>query len=302
MDALTLSRIQFASTVLRCFTLAGALAITVPGCLAIPVSSRSKPVRDLAPTSVFAERIQHIHGVAADGFGNVYVSSSAHQGSVVRINASGEQAPVATGLGRVAGLARDDLGSLFVAMTWGKGGIYRIGSEGRRALVVKGIGYPAETAVDDRGRVYIAESLSRGRLLRYADEELLTWAGPLHLPKGVAVDVESSVYVCESASGRILRYHSDGARHVLVPSGILTQPGGITYTPQYRGLFVTEDRARGRLSFVSVDGPIVTLLYDLRYPKGLALDGQGDLYIAEQGRKRLLRIQAEDLSAALNRS
>ncbi len=274
------------------------------GCQPMLRSSRQRVV-DRVPYTVAFDGVPGPTGLTVDMYGNLYVSQRGSQGSVMRISASGARQDVITGLGAIRGLARDDHGNVYVvtaglSVAGGSHGIYRISDDGRRKLLVKGLANPVALAVDEHDRLFITEDLANGRILRYADDELLTWAEKLHRPRGIAAGREGAIFTAEVTTGQLIRLTPDGLRHVLIPEGILQEPEALFYSGLYRGVFIVEGHSKGRLLFASVDGSIVSLLYNLKRPSALTMDIEGNLFIAETGRNRILRVPNEPLVHALD--
>ncbi len=283
---------------------AAAVVVWGTGCHPMLRTSRQRVV-DRVPYTVAFDGVPGPTGLTVDLYGNLYVSQRGSQGSVMRISPSGERQDVITGLGAIRGLARDDRGNVYVvtaglSMAGGSHGVYRISDDGRRKLLVKGLSNPVALAVDEHDRLFITEDLANGRILRYADDELLTWAERLQRPRGIAAGREGAIFTAEATTGQLIRLTPDGLRHVLIPEGILQEPEALFYSGLYRGVFIVEGHSKGRLLFASVDGAIVSLLYDLKRPSALTMDVEGNLFIAETGRNRILRVPNEPLVHALD--
>ena len=277
----------------------GFLLVGTSGCMPSLPAERFSVVPDRVPYEEFVTRITSPTGLAFDRFGRFLVASAAMNGCIWQFAVTGERLKLVAGLQRPMHLAVEQGGDVYVSVATPQGNIFRIAPDGSRVIRLRGIQNPVGLATDNFGRLYIAESVPRGRILRYADDELLTWAEDLNRPTGLATDDSGNVFVLES-TGRLLRMRFNGARHPVVPAGLLRQPQEILYSPAFAGIFVTENVSRGRLCFIDIeDGAVTSLLYDLRRPHGLALDAEGNLYIAESDRKRVLRIRAEDLKEAL---
>ena len=61
-------------------------------------------------------------------------------------------------------------------------------------------------------------------------------------------------------------------------------------TPETGAIWITEDRVDGRLLRYR-SGRLETIVSGLKKPQGLAFDGPDWLYVAEQGRDRIIRVR-----------
>jgi hypothetical protein len=137
---------------------------------------------------------------------------------------------------------------------------------------------PAEVAVDGRGNVYIA-TYQDSRVRRVsADGTISTFAGTgqpgfagdggpatsakLYAPKGVAVDGQGNVYIADTNNFRVRKVSPGGT--------ITTLAGG------------------GKPGFLGDGGPAT--LATLRNPFGVAVDGQGNVYIADTDNMRVRKV------------
>ena len=136
-------------------------------------------------------------------------------------------------------------------------------------------------AVDGSSNLFIAETANHrirrvdaatgvittvaGRWAGFSGDGGLATRASLNNPTGVAVDGSGNLYIADVKSHRI--------RRVDAASGVITT--------------VARDGTRG----LSGDGDPATSV-SLVYPEGLAVDGAGNLYIAEEGRHRIRRVDA----------
>ena len=252
-------------------------------------------------------------GLAVDGSGNLYVADSGNH-RIRRIDAEGVITTIAgtgdRGFGgdggpaaeaqfaSPSGLATDELDNLYVADS-GNHRIRRIDAEGVITTIAgtgdrgfSGDGGPAteaqfaapsDLAVDGAGNLYVADF--GNQLIRRIDAEgvVTTIAGsgpgfrvggPLGdggpateaqfvAPSDLAVDGSGNVYVTDSRGIRIRRIDAEGVITTIVGSGPDSSQGG------YSG-----------------DGAPATEA-QLSEPRGLAVDGSGNLYVADSGNQRI---------------
>lgn len=238
-------------------------------------------------------------GTAADNAGNIYVSDTmnnrvrkiAPDGTITTVAGTGVEGfegdggpAVQAKLSRPTGLAVDTLGNLYIADT-GNNRIRMVTPDGRiSSLPLVGPGAtlsaPYGIAIGPGGVVYIADTFNH-RIIRAQRVVTLFFTtvvagtrspgfggdnGPatralLNLPFGVAVDSAGNVFIADSENHRIRR----------VSGGIITTVAGT-----------------GQAGFAGDGGPGTSAR--LNRPLGLALDGAGNLYIADSLNLRIRRL------------
>lgn len=243
-------------------------------------------------------------GTALDPAGNVYVADSAN--SVVRrvdptgmittfagtgtagIAAEGTlaaQAPLNAPQGAVA----DPAGNVYIADTWNS----RIIMVDAAGLIhtVAGNGTPGNAGAGNG-----------------------QW-GELYEPGGVALDSSGNLYIADTQNHRVRTLTPDGAISTIAGTGSagfsgdgsaamfaeLNEPSAVAVDAG--GNIYIADRQNHRVRLVTTDGNITTVagtgdaVYNgdngaalemaLSYPSGLALDGQGNVFVADTGNNRV---------------
>jgi sugar lactone lactonase YvrE len=129
---------------------------------------------------------------------------------------------------------------------------------------------PAGLAIDATGNLYIADRVS-GAIRKVAvNGTITTVAGGFNNPWGIVVDAGGYLYAAESGNNVVRK---------MAPNGTVTTVAG-NGTAGYSG-----------------DGGQATLA-QLSQPLGLALDADGNLYIADNGNNRVREVAAADGSIA----
>ncbi len=248
--------------------------------------------------------------LAVDASGNLYVVDKANHrirrvdvtGTITTIAGTGEKGydgddkpATSARLSGPSGVAVDGGGNVFIADTDNRR-IRRVDTSGRITTVAGtgGYGYdgddkpatstiladPNAVAVDASGNFYIADTFNKrirrvntsGRITTVAgtgtegydgDDKPATTAA-LSLPRGVAVDAAGNLYIADTSNHRIRRVDTTGR--------ITTVAG--TGTPGFDG----------------DGGPATSALLD--QPGDVAVDGSGNLLIAEFGNRRIRRVDS----------
>ena len=307
-----------------------------------------------------------LRGVAVDGSGNLYIADARNH-RVHKVDATGVINTVAgTGerryggdggpatsaqLGRPQGLAVDSSGNLYIAANYNRR-VRRVDAGGVINTVAgtgqwghSGDGGPATSAqlrsphgvaVDGLGNLYIADTYSS--CVRRVDTAgvITTVAGTgewgysgdggpatnaqLQRPRGVAVDGLGNLYIADSdnhcvrrvdTAGVITTVAGTGARgysgdsgpatsaQLRSPQGVAVDGLGNLYVADYLNHRVRRVDAAGVITTVagtdergySGDGGPATSA-QLGAPRGVAVDGSGNLYIADYGNGRVRRVDA----------
>ena len=254
--------------------------------------------------------LSYPQGVAVDGSGNLYIADS-QEHRVFRVDTSGIITTVAgtgelgySGDGGSAVEARlyspedvvvDGTGNLYIAVgnnqrirrvdttgtitTVAGSGQFGYGGDGGPATAAR-LDYPRGVAVDSSGNVYIADT-NNHRIRKVDTSGTITTVagigdnmysgdgGPataarLNQPEGVAVDGSDNLYITDSENHRIRR--ADAA-------GIIATYAG-TGESGYSG-----------------DGAPATAAR-LDYPRGVAVDSSGNVYIADTNNHRIRKVDS----------
>jgi uncharacterized protein (TIGR03437 family) len=247
-----------------------------------------------------AAQLEYPDGIAIDAAGDVYVADLTAQ--VVRVIAPNLTISTYAGLGTAGytgdggpaiqaqlnapmGLALDSAGNLYIADS-GNNVVRKVSKSGAIATAA-GTGSPG-----------------------YSGDGGVATAATLNQPEGVAVDAAGSLYIADTfnnrvrevASGGIIQtlagtgissYSGDGGAAanaaLFLPSDVATDSGGNLYIADYGNSRIRQV-AQGNIQTV-VGGQGTSVIFNqapattirLNGPTGLAVDGSGDIFIAEGG-------------------
>jgi Dockerin type I domain/NHL repeat len=249
-----------------------------------------------------AARFDNPSGVAVDGSGNVYVADGGTirtitpAGVVTTLAGTAPVAASADGSGSAArfsipyGVAVDGSGNVYVGDTNNEtirtitpaGVVTTLAGTAPVAASADGTGsaarfyYPSGVAVDGSGNVYVADE-GNNTIRKITPAGVVTTlagtagssgsadgtgsAARFYYPSGVAVDGSGNVYVADELNHTI---------RTITPAGVVTTLAGTA------------------LSYGSADGTGSAARF--RYPSGVAVDGSGNVYVADEGNSTIRKI------------
>lgn len=246
-------------------------------------------------------------GVRVDSNGNLIITDQVNN-RIRRVNASGI-------ISTIAG-SSIEIGKKFI----GDGG----------PATKATIDHPWSVAVDPAGNLYIADfgcqrirkvSIA-GTITTIAGDVAGTYNGDggpakaavLSAPFGLTVDSSGNLYIADSGAAAIRKVSQDGTITTIVggpqpaatalkqPSGVLSAPDGSLYVSDAGTSRVLKVSANGAVSVVAGTGVagyngdnIAATSATLTSPQGLALDGSGNLYVADSAGARVRKISANGI-------
>jgi sugar lactone lactonase YvrE len=199
-------------------------------------------------------------GVAVDGSGNIYIADFGNS-RIRKVNPSG------------------------IISTIAGNGVTGYGGDGGEATDAA-LNQPVSVAIDGSGNVYIAD-YRNSRIRKVNTSGIIsTIAGggtnslagggaatevALYSPCGVAVDGAGNVYIAEEFSNSIYKVNSLGIISTFAGNGFGTITGGVN------------------IGGYSGDGGAATAA-ELNQPQSIAIDGSGNVYIADYGNSRIRKV------------
>jgi sugar lactone lactonase YvrE len=238
-----------------------------------------------------AARLWHPYDVAVDGAGNLYIADR-NNGRIRKVTPNGMISTLAFA-STPTGITVDNSGNVFVADAGGNR-VWRIAPDGSTSTAAgtgksgfsgdggksdeAQLSYPASVALDGSGNLYIADLLNN-RIRKVAPNGTISTVagngsegfsgdgGPatgasLRFPWGVAVDAAGTVYIADSYNHRIRQVSANGSISTIAGSEL---PGS------------------------SGDGGLA-INAKLSLPLGLAVDGTGNLYVADSANHTIRKV------------
>jgi DNA-binding beta-propeller fold protein YncE len=266
-------------------------------------------------------RFRSPEGIALDQEGNVYVADTGnHRIQVFSSNGTfltgwGEYGADSATFASPEGIALDQEGNVYVADT----GNHRIQVFSSNGTFLEQWGVygeedgsfrsPEGIALDQEGNVYVADTennriqvfSSNGTFLEqwgeYGDGD-----GSFRFPEGIAVGQQGNVYVADTGNNRIQVFSSNGTLirewggRYGSGDGEMRSPAGIALDQEGEGNVYVADTGNNRIQVFSSNGTFITKWGDItkwgeyssgnstmRSPAGIALDQEGNLYVADTG-------------------
>ncbi|MBI6547089.1 MAG: SMP-30/gluconolactonase/LRE family protein [Cyanobacteria bacterium NC_groundwater_1444_Ag_S-0.65um_54_12] len=242
-------------------------------------------------------RFNYPEGITGDPLGNLYVTDY-YNHRIRRITPSGEVSTLA-GSGQAGWVDGMDTSAQF--------------------------NYPVGIASDKGGNLYVADSnnhrirkiTTTGAVSTVAGSGKIGWAdgtstkAQFAYPQGVAVDAADNLYVADYGNNRIRKITTDGDVTTLAgnsqsgwsdgngaiaqfnsPLGITADSTGDLYVADYGNNLIRKITAGGTVSTLAGSGQSgwsdgVGMTAKFNYPVGLAVDGAGNVYVADSGNHRI---------------
>ena len=171
--------------------------------------------------------------------------------------------------------------------------------------------YPTNMALSPDGEIYVSDGYGNARVHKFTPDGrlILSWGEPgsgpgqFHVPHGIAVDREGTVFVADRENSRVQIFTAEGAfidewTNVARPCQVAFDadgnlwvaelgfragmwPGTFAPSPDATGGRVSMFDRRGRLVLRLGGGDNPTAPGDFFAPHDLCIDSRGDVYVAE---------------------
>ncbi len=262
--------------------------------------------------------------VAIDGAGNLYIADTGNN-RILIVDAAGAIVDAVTGT-----QASGPLSSMPSGAAPAAAGNQYIADTGNNRILMQASGplsMPSGVALDAEGNLYIADT-GNDRILivdtagAIVDTVTGTEAsGPLSMPSGVAPAADGNLYIADTGNHRVLSVDAEGAIDTVAGTGIqgfdgdggpaveaqLNAPSGVAVDAEGAYLYIA-DTGNQRIRAVDAAGNIDTVAgtetsgsdgdgglagaAQLNAPAGVAVDAEGNVYIADTGNHRIRKVDA----------
>ena len=230
------------------------------------------------------------NGVAMDAAGDLFIVNT-HDLVEVPANSGGSQNVLYSGLSEGTAVAVDGAGNLIVA-DMGSTQVLKITPSGTASIVATGV-CAWGVAVDGMGNVFMPD-LCHNQVLEVlaANGTQLSLGSGLNAPWGMALDSSGNLFVADSGNARLVKIPTNGGAQTTVASG-LADPLAVAVDAA-DNLFVTVSDG---VEEIPAGGGSPITLDTTSYPGGVALDGAGDLFIADTNHNQVLELQRSQAPA-----
>jgi sugar lactone lactonase YvrE len=160
---------------------------------------------------------------------------------------------------------------------------------------------PADVATDSAGNIYVADTYNNSVRKITAAGVVTTFASGFNHPSGIVVDSAGNTYVADTNNNSIRKITSAGVVSTIAtgfngPSGIAVDSSGNLYVADTLDHTIRGVTSTGAASIIAgtpgVSGSANGIGTAARFqgPQGLALDGSGNLYVADTNNDTIRRI------------
>ena len=236
---------------------------------------------------VYRDDIAMVSALALDGRGGLYVSQeiSGGKGKILRLAADGSVSEALTGLSKPDGQVMFR-GGLVTGQEGGALPVLWLRDGKAEALFE---GNNVEGIATDGQLLYAIEDARPGRLLRFAPDsgELAVLRAGLDDGEGLGLCADGRLFYTEKRKGWVKLWQADGP-DIVVADG-LNAPGYLQCTAD--GLWITEDATHlARVLLLDAAGKLEVVVKHLRSAQTIIPLASGSYLLAEQGRRRILKI------------
>ena len=260
-----------------------------------------------AGTSAVLAELNAPAGLAVDSSGAVYFADSGN--NLVRKVYNGVIIDVFNTPGPT-GVALDSSGNLYVAAASYFGSVVQS---------IAGVASARDVTVDSAGNIYatsgafVVEISSKGTVTTIAGSGGSPYFGgdggpaaaaQLYMPSGIAVDSSGNWYIADTANNRIRMVTAAG--EISTIAGTATAGSSGDHVPATAaelnaphgiaidgsGNLYIADSGNNSVREISAGGTISTIAGQLNNPLSVAVDGQGSIYVADSGNNRIAQMSA----------
>lgn len=195
------------------------------------------------------------------------------------------------GLTNPSGVALSPQGAVYTVD--GEGQIHRVLSQRSSMIFAETGGRVEDLAFDGSGDLLVTDSQKKAVLRITPWSEVSLLAEGLEVPRGITVSADGDIYVVDSGTSALLRWDSERGKFSELRTG-LDRPRDVIASSAERCLFVSGEA--GQIWKIANDGEDCiefASFSDEGQPAGMALDEEGNLYIARDGEGQVTVLSPE---------
>ena len=160
---------------------------------------------------------------------------------------------------------------------------------------------PFGVAVAEDGTVYVADAGENNRILKIApDGTVATLAASFDTPSGLAIDDDGNLYVADTGGNAIRKVTPEGVLSTIAGDGTAGYVDGPAAQSQFNGPIgvavdtqgnvYVADTYNDRVRKISADGQVTTVASSFDTPCGIVVTADGSLIVADTGNNQLRKI------------
>lgn len=267
-------------------------------------------------------RLHNPYAVTADNDGTLYIADSANHrirkispaGTISTLAGTGEagskgdNGPAAAAqLNGPLGVAVDSSHNVYVADT-GNNALRRITPGGLISTISNQLNAPTYVAVGPDQSLYVADA-GNNRVVRISSSGDLKTIALMLAPAAVTVNAQGDAFV--SGSGKVVKLTSSGTQTVVVdglniPRGLAVAPAGDLLIAETGANLIRRISSSGTMTVIAGNGAPgfsgdegLSTAAQLNAPQGVAVDGDGVIWIADSANNRVRSLTPATGPAAL---
>ena len=266
------------------------------GPIVVSTNGNSSNPHQIKVAVPIAENLHPVTNPALDAEGNIYVSFSGSRGqkvpvAIYKIDTNYNVKPFLADLMNATSIAFDRAGQMYVSSRF-DGTVYKVAPNGTMSSYAESMGVATGIAFDRAGQMYVSSRYD-GTVYKVAPNGTMSsYAESMGVATGIAFDRAENLYVGDR-SGTIFKIARDRQIFVFATLEPSVSAYHLAFGPQ-GDLFVSGPTTS---SFdcvykINPQGNVSTFYRGLGRPQGLAVDVDGNLYVAASvtGKRGIVKI------------
>jgi sugar lactone lactonase YvrE len=280
--------------------------------------------------SIYASGFSNPYELRFNASGNLFVTNSGDH-TVARVDSKGTVSVFARSIAdKPEGMTYDPAGNLYIGNT-SDNTVTRLDADETISVIGTGFNSPRGIAVSGSGDVFVA-NYSAGSISKVSGGVKSTLVSSLQGPYGVALDSAGNLYVSENQANRISRIDTASGQNQIFAESLVNNPvqirtdaAGDQYLLNQKfitrlggsnggsivvdglsnaidfavapdaGFYVIDNN--NKLKKIDANGTVVSTTNIASSYGGIAIDAAGNVYLAENTNKRIIRIAPDESSS-----